>query len=174
MQLTVSDISISGHDFAQTMSAKKLDLECKENLHIEGKASRSGTDVFIKAKVSCILVEECDRCLGRFDFEVEAWMDLFFQPQTKDTELIFQDLDADDLGTLYYRDNTIDLTDAIRDTILLERPIKVICSEDCAGLCVSCGVNLNESECNCNKSNQKYNPFMEFLNDSKKNSHRKA
>lgn len=174
MRLTVSDISISGYDFSQKVSAKTLDLPCKENIEVSGKASRSGTDVFVKANVECTLCEECHRCLSTFDLNIDADMDLFYQPHKQNSETDFQDLDADELGILYYRNNVIDLTDAIRDTVLLEKPIKVLCSENCKGLCITCGANLNESACDCDKENKKYNPFMEFLNDSKKNSDRKT
>ncbi|BBM87886.1 YceD family protein [Candidatus Uabimicrobium amorphum] len=174
MQLTVSDVSISGYEFAQKVPSKTLDLPCKEDIDVSGKAMRSGNDVFIKANVVCTLCEECHRCLSTFDLEIDAHMDLFYQPYKKNSEEEFQDLDADELGILYYRNNVIDLSDAIRDTIVLETPMKVLCSENCKGLCVSCGANLNESTCNCDKDNKKYNPFMEFLNDNKKNSDRKT
>ncbi|WP_372371477.1 DUF177 domain-containing protein [Candidatus Uabimicrobium sp. HlEnr_7] len=174
MQLTASDISISGYDFARKMSAKKLDLNCKEDISISGTASRSGSDIFVKAKLRCVLMEECHRCLAIFDLEIDSNIDLFFQPLKKGEQVNFQDLDADELGILYYRDNTINLEEAIRDTILIEKPIKVLCTENCKGLCVSCGFDLNESECSCSKDNKKDNPFMEFLNDSKKNSDRKT
>ncbi len=174
MQLTASDISISGYDFAQKTSAKKLDLNCKDDISISDTASRSGSDIFVKAKLHCVLTEECHRCLTIFDLKIEADMDLFFQPQKKDEQATFQDLDADELGILYYRDNTINLDEAIRDTILIEKPIKILCLNDCKGLCISCGTNLNESKCSCDKDNKKDSPFMEFLNDSKKNSDRKA
>jgi len=47
----------------------------------------------------------------------------------------------------------IDLTQDIRDLLILELPSKILCSEDCKGLCVNCGVNLNYETCNCKVEN---------------------
>ena len=43
----------------------------------------------------------------------------------------------------------LDLTEAMRQYMLLAIPMKPLCREDCAGLCPSCGHNLNEGPCNC-------------------------
>ncbi len=45
--------------------------------------------------------------------------------------------------------NILDLTEAIRQYALLAIPMKPLCREDCAGLCPTCGYNLNQSPCNC-------------------------
>jgi uncharacterized protein len=45
--------------------------------------------------------------------------------------------------------HVIDLTEAIRQYTLLALPMKLLCREVCAGLCSSCGHNLNQGPCNC-------------------------
>ncbi|MFC1987402.1 DUF177 domain-containing protein [Chloroflexota bacterium] len=45
--------------------------------------------------------------------------------------------------------NILDLTEAIRQYMLLAIPMKPLCHEDCAGLCPTCGDNLNQVPCNC-------------------------
>ena len=45
--------------------------------------------------------------------------------------------------------NILDLTEAIRQYALLAIPMKPLCRRDCAGLCPSCGSNLNQASCNC-------------------------
>mgnify|MGYP001091754997 FL=1 len=47
--------------------------------------------------------------------------------------------------------SVLDLEELARTDILLELPTKVLCSEDCKGLCSQCGKNLNEGECSCEK-----------------------
>ncbi len=49
-------------------------------------------------------------------------------------------------------DEELDITDDLRAEILLELPTNILCSEDCKGLCPHCGVNLNESTCNCGEA----------------------
>jgi uncharacterized protein len=46
-------------------------------------------------------------------------------------------------------ENMLDMTEMFRQDILLAMPIKPICSEECKGLCPSCGRNLNEGPCGC-------------------------
>jgi uncharacterized protein len=43
----------------------------------------------------------------------------------------------------------IDMTEAVRQYILLTTPMKPLCREDCAGLCPVCGHNLNQGPCSC-------------------------
>ncbi|MFH0768703.1 MAG: DUF177 domain-containing protein [Chloroflexota bacterium] len=45
--------------------------------------------------------------------------------------------------------NILDLSEAIRQYALLAIPMKPLCREDCAGLCPTCGCNLNQVSCNC-------------------------
>jgi uncharacterized protein len=46
-------------------------------------------------------------------------------------------------------DAAVDLTELARDAVLLELPLVPLCVEDCAGLCPTCGVNLNDTACDC-------------------------
>ena len=45
----------------------------------------------------------------------------------------------------------IDISDVVRETILLAQPLNNICSPECRGLCLKCGANLNETDCNCDR-----------------------
>ena len=55
----------------------------------------------------------------------------------------------DDLNVSIYDGEKIDLTDLVREQILLDLPTQILCREDCKGLCQKCGANLNEVNCNC-------------------------
>jgi uncharacterized protein len=56
-------------------------------------------------------------------------------------------LDDDDLYPIV--DETVDLTDLVRDGVVLDLPLAPLCREDCAGLCPTCGVDRNDSSCAC-------------------------
>jgi uncharacterized protein len=43
----------------------------------------------------------------------------------------------------------IDISDDVRQTAVLTIPLKVLCRDDCRGLCPKCGMNLNEQQCDC-------------------------
>ena len=48
-------------------------------------------------------------------------------------------------------DYKLDVDSLLRDDILLELPSKLLCKEDCKGLCSKCGKNLNEGSCGCDR-----------------------
>lgn len=56
----------------------------------------------------------------------------------------------------------LDLEELILSDILLELPTKLLCKEDCKGLCPHCGCNLNHQSCDCNKAY--HDPRWDVLN----------
>jgi uncharacterized protein len=60
-----------------------------------------------------------------------------------------REVEDDDLGTSYYRDDQIDLNELLREQFYLALPMKPLCDEACQGLCPQCGTNLNTGSCNC-------------------------
>ena len=74
--------------------------------------------------------------------------------------------DADEYGELdidedqyTYTGHVLELDDAVRTAILLELPSRILCKEDCRGLCAQCGANLNVNACSCQKDLTSRNPF---------------
>lgn len=58
-------------------------------------------------------------------------------------------------------DHTIDVDELLRTDIVLELPLKHLCSDDCKGLCPKCGANLNKKDCGCSVKN--IDPRLEAL-----------
>lgn len=83
---------------------------------------------------------ECDRCLGRFErcfsFDYEHVLVKSLNNGDNDEYVVTggDDLDLDEL--------------AVTD-VLLQMPTKLLCKEDCKGLCPICGADLNVSDCGC-------------------------
>ncbi|MBQ3219579.1 MAG: DUF177 domain-containing protein [Clostridia bacterium] len=47
------------------------------------------------------------------------------------------------------KNDTVDLTKIVDDVILMNEPVSFLCKEDCKGICLNCGTNLNDGECKC-------------------------
>jgi uncharacterized protein len=80
---------------------------------------------------------------------VSREFDLLYRPLGSDAgrdELSVTDAEAE-IG--YYQGEGLLLEDAVREQVLLALPLKMICREDCKGLCPQCGKNLNEGDCSC-------------------------
>ncbi len=91
----------------------------------------------------------CSRCLEPAALSVDRKLDLAFRaaanaPGPGDTELDARQLDID-----YYAGNTLDLRTVLAEQVLLDLPIKPLCSEDCQGLCPQCGADRRGQGCEC-------------------------
>lgn len=93
----------------------------------------------------------CARCLIAVPTVIEAPIDLVLLPHpTEEAPDAGSDLlGMEEIDEYTYRNDEIDLAVLLNEQLLLERPFKILCSEDCLGLCASCGTNLNESSCQC-------------------------
>ena len=114
-------------------------LELKEEAHFSLKpvtdifyrlsAAMVGQDLLVTGIVQIQLETQCARCLENI------------QPVIR----------TNDLYLLYEKcpDQEKDITEDIREELLLSIPQLFHCKEDCKGLCTHCGVNLNEETCGC-------------------------
>ncbi|MCA0446717.1 MAG: DUF177 domain-containing protein [Bacteroidetes bacterium] len=105
----------------------------------------------------------CDRCLGPAKLNLEN--ELVFT-LSRNEELKRNDSDPD-FRYLAPDQNKIDIRPDVLDTVRLAFPMKVICSEDCLGICLVCGKNKNTDPCEC--SDEKTDPRWEKLLKLKKN-----
>ncbi|MFH1079129.1 MAG: DUF177 domain-containing protein [Pseudomonadota bacterium] len=90
----------------------------------------------------------CSRCLDAACLPINASFKYVLSPaQTEHTEE--RELSPEDLDFVYYQDDLIDLDPLIIEQVLLQIPMKVLCREDCKGLCPHCGIDLNQNHCQC-------------------------
>lgn len=97
---------------------------------------------------------QCSRCLELFVTAVEAPLDELFK-QTIDVvsghplpQSDNPDEDEDDVFPIS-PNHILDLTEPVRQALLVALPMRPLHSEDCRGLCPTCGINLNLAQCDC-------------------------
>ena len=89
----------------------------------------------------------CSRCLE--DVKTMIHLDILRKIDMKlSEEDRIKELDEDSYITGY----TLDVEALFYDELLSNWPMKVICSEDCKGICSKCGLNLNKGECGCDRT----------------------
>jgi uncharacterized protein len=103
----------------------------------------------------------CSRCLEPFSWPVDAEFDLRYQPHTQNSGEGEREVEEDDLTTAFYDNDEIDLGQLMQEQFYLSLPMKPLCSDDCKGLCPTCGTNLNRGACDC--SNQWVDPRFDAL-----------
>jgi uncharacterized protein len=121
-------------------SLRKVDVQCR--------ITKSSSTIFIKGNISVLLGVCCGRCLEDVNLPAEGNFDYTLIPEKTETREDLE-LQADELEISYYSGDFIDLTPIICEQIVLQIPIKPLCSEECKGLCPHCGVNRNVASCNC-------------------------
>ena len=97
-------------------------------LRLKVEAFKSDNDLTVEAHVEGERSFTCSLCLEEFNNLFEKDFTLHYDIKGRDSVTIDQD---------------------VRDEIILEHPIRILCSADCRGLCSFCGANLNEETCNC-------------------------
>ncbi len=109
-------------------------------------------------RIRTTLEVDCGRCLEPFPIALDAPFDLMFLPQaeavhepvkTGDGERPEHEVQEDDLGVSFYKDDVIDLGEVMREQFVLAVPMKPLCKPDCRGLCPECGANRNREQCAC-------------------------
>ncbi len=80
----------------------------------------------------------CDRCMDEVHYKFETNF-------SKEVQL-------DDPDIYYVEGHNLDLEKLALSELIIELPMKVLCSETCKGICNQCGVNLNKETCNCDRS----------------------
>jgi uncharacterized protein len=60
-----------------------------------------------------------------------------------------EELSPEDLEYGFYQDDVIDLDGLLFEQIVLQIPIKILCTDTCKGLCPHCGININMASCSC-------------------------
>ena len=120
-----------------------------EDIVIKGEIIGSEDSVNVAAEITAVAHTRCSRCLGDMTMPVTATVDENFV-RTPDPE------DPDQYELVGHQ---IDIDPLVTDALLLEIPIRFLCSEDCKGLCPVCGVNRNLVSCTCHEGVDKENPF---------------
>lgn len=121
-------------------------------VRIEGTVSNNSGVIKLAYSVEFSLKKPCDRCA----VVVEKEYSYSFQ------HTLVTQLNGEDTGELLLvEDNKLDMDELVIADILLELPMKFLCSPDCKGLCPQCGVNKNVEQCSCTV--KQIDPRLEIL-----------
>ena len=125
------------------------------DVRVEGEYLCAGDNrISLKARVSAQADTRCSRCLEPVRIPVNAEVDAIFDRQP----------DPEDPDLYSFEASTVELTDPVRDALVLELPMRVLCSPECKGLCPVCGINLNKDTCTCQEGAEVANPFSALKN----------
>jgi DUF177 domain-containing protein len=106
-------------------------------------------DIRLNGELATRLELLCARCLEPVAQDVTRKFDLLYRPLGTDAGNEELSVTVAEAEVGYYQGDGLLLEDAIREQVLLAVPLKVVCREDCKGLCPTCGKNRNTEPCSC-------------------------
>lgn len=138
------------------------EYEFSQPVEFDGVVSCADKEVLIlKGIVSTVWTSRCARCLKEVVSRIEANVDVAFKSQYHRDPHTEDDADPEEEYT--YEGYSIELDRALRDSLILALPSKVLCSSDCKGICEWCGANLNEKDCKCKAEHENGSSLFEGL-----------
>jgi uncharacterized protein len=137
LKICVKDIPAEGLEKTLTCQPQDIGLEDVYDLHfgsplsIDVKLEKLKNTVFGQAHIKTIITTTCGRCISDVN-----------QEMSRDLELNF---------SVEKQTDCIDVGDDVRQEVMMNLPVKILCTEECKGLCPGCGANLNTEQCKCKK-----------------------
>ena len=158
MVIKVSEISEEGLELDFEIKLEGMDARASASLTLQ----RAGFVVYVSGNVTARIPLECGRCLGAFEADISIPLDIALaaEDDTEDGGEEEVELSADNLTRQFLGDE-IDLGHMVEEQVMLNLPMKPLCSEDCKGLCPSCGADLNNVECGCQR--ESVDPRLQVL-----------
>ena len=165
MRVELADIiSCENKDMSQQVEIELMSFDSKlGRFPIVKKApfelkfvNENNKRLLIQGETEVTIAIPCDRCLEDVDSEFTITID-------KKIDLTGSDEENSMEGLNYMIGTNLDVDQLIFGEILVSWPMKVLCREDCKGICKRCGANLNTAECQCQKTEP--DPRMAAIQD---------
>lgn len=140
-----------------------------DEAEMTGEYERVGEsdDFFLTYRIRYVMRGACDACgepaavSGEFEGAERVKKSDGQEFRPREDSMIDEEDDS-----YVYEGDTIDLDRIANEALLLNLPSKLLCREDCRGLCPKCGKNLNEGDCDCSEDYSD-SPFAKLLNLNK-------
>lgn len=112
----------------------------KNPVQINGRVFTKADIVYLKLSIEYTLYGFCDRCADEISSDYSIDID----------KIVVRELqNEDDDNYIIVSNQILDLDELVYEEVSLNLPSKLLCREDCKGLCQKCGANLNVNKCDC-------------------------
>ncbi|MBE0481017.1 MAG: DUF177 domain-containing protein [Dehalococcoidia bacterium] len=130
---------------------RRVDDITESGTSVQGEIEllRTNRSILVRGSLEVYSREICSRCLEEFECPVILAIEEEFFPTRDPISGVPLEVPGEPGAFTIDENNILDLGEAVRQYTLLERPMKPICRESCAGLCPQCGCNLNTMRCSC-------------------------
>jgi len=148
VKINISNLSQGTHEYDLSKSAAEIGLDERFDGEVSARVvvEKSSRQLLLRGDISANALFHCDRCLEEFRTQMKSALQTLYVWNSDERS------EAEDVRILAPDENMIDISSDVRDIILLSVPLKLLCKENCAGLCPRCGKNLNhtsDGRCDC-------------------------
>lgn len=130
-----------------------------EPVRAEGVVRNTAGVLLLNGQITARLQGVCDRCASPFQREVRYPIEAVLVTELCDEE-------NEDQWVFELNGNCADLDEIVRTVFVLSMDSKLLCRDDCKGLCCRCGKNLNDGPCGCGKElDPRFAALQQLLKD---------
>lgn len=145
LRLNISKLSEGVHKYS--LEAQPGDIGLDERfdrpVSVSATLEKTSRQLFLHVELVTAGLFSCDRCLDELRREVKGNYTITYVPDAEAAE----GLDEFEVQYIHADTNVIDLGEDVRQFTLLALQLKMLCREECAGLCPVCGINKNKTSC---------------------------
>jgi uncharacterized protein len=146
MKIQVGGLSEGVHQFHFDVLASEIGLgEEFSEVHTDVVLDKTPNQITLKAAIHTAADFYCDRCTAPLASRLDSAFQMHYIWDDEDSG----QYDAAEVQVIPQGSTIIDITEDVRQTVLIAVPLKMLCREDCLGLCPHCGKDLNEGPCDC-------------------------
>ncbi len=138
-----------------------LELTPRSPLEVRLDVQPVGPDVVVRGRIRGTFEQACRRCLEPVEVEVDEELGRLYRAGDE-----LEDVESEDVLALPEHAE-LELSEPVREQVLVGVPRYVYCRDDCRGLCPQCGTNWNESECDCttDEMDERWAPLRQLQSD---------
>lgn len=139
-----ASVDVSGDLEVGNLTVGAEEFVAKGPAHYDVTVTNSGTGLVAAGRVALPVIAVCSRCLCDFATSIEGDVEGFYVHPGHD-----EDVPEEQEIEYISSDKTVDIGPALMAALILEAPFAPLHDEQCAGICPTCGADLNEGPCEC-------------------------
>jgi len=120
-----------------------------EPVAVKGNIRLAGAEVFVNGHIDTRAQVECDRCLQPVELPINAVFTLEYITGQDYQSSQVAELTDEAMSVSVFDGEAIDVDEIVKEQILLAVPSRMLCRDDCKGICPECGMDRNTGECSC-------------------------
>jgi uncharacterized protein len=154
MRIELENLEGGKGDFAHVYQPDDLNpvderISLTEPATVSGKVRLAGNEVFVNGHVETGAQVECDRCLQPVETPVNTDFALEYMTGSEYESGGTAELTEAEMSVSVFDGEAIDVDEIVKEQIVLAVPTRMLCREDCKGICPECGADRNRGDCNC-------------------------